>query len=249
MSEEPTRGYVDQDGAFNRILDNAKISSTRPFNGGGLASASEMRGRRRVSRVVRVGEWPRDVKRRRLGFLHSQVWFYDDLPCFPTELLPVSPKEDTLRGESLGHIYRHPTDGSRWMYDYERQDWLRLYLDRRTIETPLFSLRRHVFHTGDDDSAPHDHPWWFVTLPMSDYEETIMLPFRDRGRVGYSAYRITRRVRRWRLHFRRRNFAHIVHKPARPVVTYVLTGPVARVWGFWTRPDAFLPYTEWTKYD
>lgn len=40
-------------------------------------------------------------------------------------------------------------------------------------------LRLHIFHRGDEDPDPHDHPWDFWTFPLTPYVEEIALPARD----------------------------------------------------------------------
>ena len=34
-------------------------------------------------------------------------------------------------------------------------------------------LRLHIFHRGDDDQDPHDHPWGFWTFPLHSYVEEV----------------------------------------------------------------------------
>ena len=48
------------------------------------------------------------------------------------------------------------------------------YLERWIIWCG-FTLRLHKFHKGDDDRAFHDHPWWFITLPLRSYTELTPL--------------------------------------------------------------------------
>ncbi len=95
-----------------------------------------------------------------------------------------------------------------------------------------FTLRLHKFHKGDDDRAFHDHPWWFVTLPLADYRELT---------PGGGA----RRVQRWRPHFRRAKHRHIVQLiDGRPVLTLILTGPKSKEWGFWD-DGKFIHHQHW----
>lgn len=37
-------------------------------------------------------------------------------------------------------------------------------------------LRIHLFHRGDDDPEPHDHPWGFWTFPLRTYVEEVFDP-------------------------------------------------------------------------
>lgn len=47
-----------------------------------------------------------------------------------------------------------------------------LYLTRYSCAlAPRYFL--HVFHRGDSDPDPHDHPWAFDTLPLTSYVEEV----------------------------------------------------------------------------
>ncbi len=95
-----------------------------------------------------------------------------------------------------------------------------------------FTLRLHKFHKGDDDRAYHDHPWWFVTVPLSTYLE-------DTPQNGKHP------VRRLRPHFRPAKHQHIVHLVgSRPVWTFIFTGPKSKDWGFWDN-NRFIPHELW----
>ena len=99
-----------------------------------------------------------------------------------------------------------------------------------------FTLRLHKFHKGDDDRAFHDHPWWFITIPLRDYAEDTPI----HGR---------RVVRRFLPHFRPAKHQHIVQLiENRPVWTFILTGPKSKEWGFWDR-DKFIPHELWLSQD
>jgi len=71
-------------------------------------------------------------------------------------------------------------------------------------------LRLHIFHTGDLDRDPHDHPWGFWTMPLGGgYVEKVFE--RRRGRPGdddwFSRYEI---VRPWRWTYRAPEHTHQV---------------------------------------
>ena len=86
------------------------------------------------------------------------------------------------------------------------------YLERWIIWCG-FTLRLHKFHKGDDDRAFHDHPWWFITLPLRSYTELTPLG--------------QRRVTAWRpISFV--SHQHIVQlEKQQPVWTFIITGPRA----------------------
>lgn len=97
-----------------------------------------------------------------------------------------------------------------------------------------YTLRLHCFHKGDDDRAFHDHPWWFVTLPIRSYGEETP----EHG---------LRTVRSFRPHFRRSKHRHIVRLlQAGPVWTLIITGRKCQEWGFWQQ-GRFTHHTLWPK--
>lgn len=197
----------------------------------------ELRQEKRVSKVFTLHDWPRGTRWRKWGILHDQIWFYDTPPDEPWAY-----GFNNVPGEP-----RLMPDGHWWRLDGGA--WLRLYMDRKMLWLGRLKFRIHRFYSGDDDSAPHDHPWAFVTFPLSDYYETVSLRYKD-GKRGFTEYRTVRCVSRWRFHYRPALYRHFVLEPERPFTTLVVTwsrGP-DRVWGFWPQPDRFVPYDEWTKY-
>ena len=94
------------------------------------------------------------------------------------------------------------------------------------------SLRLHKFHKGDDDRASHDHPWWFLSLPLRSYLElTPGCP--------------SKKIKAYRLHFRGSGHRHIVKLlSADPVWTVILTGRKKREWGFWNG-EKFTQAEDW----
>lgn len=122
------------------------------------------------------------------------------------------------------------------------------YLERWFMYFLGFTIRLHKFYRGDDDRAPHDHPWAFITFPLTGYFEQV---FHD---PEYDiAVPFIRYVQSWRFHYRPSNYAHIVlgchFTPAYgdrprsfqtvwPFYTIVLTSRKQRSWGFWPEIDA-----------
>ena len=97
-----------------------------------------------------------------------------------------------------------------------------------------YTVRIHRFHKGDDDRAFHDHPWWFITIPIKSYEEV-----RPDGAVV--------KVRRFWPHFRRAKHRHIVRllNPG-SVWTLIITGRKCQEWGFWQGED-FTHHAQWLE--
>lgn len=143
--------------------------------------------------------------------------------------------------------------GWRWGFEYSRVGLGDTpYLDRYIMYAFGCTLRLHKFWRGDDDRAPHDHPWTFWTFPFRSYVETVeLLPDPTERSHGIVA-RFTNVVRAFRLHKRQATYRHIVKGradgSAKPFWTIVVTGPVVNRWGFWTTPYDFVPWREWPAY-
>ena len=111
------------------------------------------------------------------------------------------------------------------------------YLERWILWLGIGTVRLHRFLAGDDDSrGPHDHPWWFVTIPFRGYTELV--PDAD-------GVMTQRSLRAWRPHFRRSSHQHLVEPGRGPgsfdaFYSIVITGPRRRRWGFW-RGSEFTP--------
>lgn len=116
------------------------------------------------------------------------------------------------------------------------------YLERWIVYLGPICLRLHKFYRGDDDRAPHDHPFWFITIPLQSYVE-----------VAYASVGIWRRVGAWRPHYRPALFRHIVVGRAdgkqQPFWTFVIAGFAGRMWGFWPSEKTFVPFTQWEKWN
>jgi hypothetical protein len=116
------------------------------------------------------------------------------------------------------------------------------------------TLRLHRFLRGDDDRAPHDHPWWFITFPFTSYVEKYWWPKMrwnpaiEKFEVAHWLY-AERVVKAWRFHFRPAKFRHFVIGRAdgknKPFWTFVITGFATNAWGFWPTPTTFVPWKEW----
>lgn len=214
----------------------------------------------RASRVFVVRDWPRGTRDRGWGFLHDQIWFYDSLPdgVAHQDLVLVGEDRHGVRIERTRPLTEMTTDdgiyclpddeGAVYRYEYAFDGvsgtvkWLRLYLDRVMLWTPWRRARLHTFFCGDDDIV-HDHPWDFVTIPFTAYEEEVS------GEDTRGAFVEQRRVGAFRPHWRPATYRHRVLHPERPFRTVVITGPQKRDWGFWPEPDVFVPRRLWTKYD
>lgn len=119
----------------------------------------------------------------------------------------------------------------------------------------------HIFHRGDEDPDPHDHPWNFKTLPLTSYWETVM---DEDGQFHLNL------VRAWRWSSRPKDYVHrivcaargtrvlreagreateLITTERRKIVTLVWYGPKLREWGFWVREPQNAYKTERTMRD
>jgi hypothetical protein len=121
------------------------------------------------------------------------------------------------------------------------------YMTRYIVYAFGGTLRLHKFFRGDDDRAPHTHPWNFWTFPLSRYDEQ---------RYNHGNYVGTFTVKAWRWHRRSCLHEHIVTSRSdcdgscegsncsnmRPFWTIVVTGPRINEWGFY---DTAGKFTHW----
>lgn len=127
------------------------------------------------------------------------------------------------------------------------------YVDRWILYLGWINLRLHRFWRGDDEQAPHDHPWgWWVTFPFTGYCETVEKDVRLWCATGWKHVGTTRNsnyVKPWRFHYRRGTYRHIVLRsdkpPGQPWWTFVIAGTRTRLWGFYPKDGSFVPWTEW----
>jgi len=138
------------------------------------------------------------------------------------------------------------------------------YMDRYIAYIGGLTLRLHKFFRGDDNRAPHDHPWWFITFPFKSYTEKYWEHYRMKRYRGHSVEDLhddpygpwedvwtahTREVKSWRFHFRPANFRHIVIGRAdgktTPFWTFVISGKLRKRWGFYPTPTTFIHWKEW----
>lgn len=143
--------------------------------------------------------------------------------------------------------------GRRFGFEYSRVGLGETpYLDRYIVYLGGLCVRLHKFWRGDDDRAPHDHPWNFWTFPLRPYYELVPAASLDEpGTYDMShdpPLRISY-VKAWRLHYRPAKYRHIVMCRAdgseKPFWTFVVTGRAFNKWGFWPEPNRFVPWREW----
>lgn len=128
------------------------------------------------------------------------------------------------------------------------------YLGRWFVYFGVGTLRLHKFYRGDNDRAPHNHPWGFITFPLSSYIEQRYEKGEYLGRFLIKAFRF---------HYRPATFEHIVMCRAsdvygsggdrcfapRPFYTIVLGANKSNEWGFFPEPGQFVHHKEFLNVD
>ncbi|HAL41993.1 MAG TPA: hypothetical protein DCP57_06075, partial [Gammaproteobacteria bacterium] len=130
-----------------------------------------------------------------LILLPVNVLFSPGRPYTDLGFILRTPKQDYLPMIYSESILRIGSWQFGWTHDLV-YDCGQPYLERWIIWCGI-TLRLHRFHKGDDDRAFHDHPWWFITFPLSSYMEHT---------PGQEPVVISS----WRPHFRGASHRHIV---------------------------------------
>lgn len=75
-------------------------------------------------------------------------------------------------------------------------------------------LRLHIFHRGDRDQDCHDHPWDFITFPLTSYVEEVLKEHKveanPNGKSAPTFFRTVQITKRFRFHYRPAEHAHRV---------------------------------------
>ena len=198
------------------------------------------------------------------GLLLGAHW-EDDADCRGVTALVVGARGLKEHGFQIYRPFFLKLFGTKWGFEFSRVGvGPTPYLDRYILYVGVGTLRLHKFWRGDDDRAPHDHPWWFITFPFTTYLEKV--PVDQRAPGGFFSYipaYSRRMVKAWRFHFRPAKYQHIVEGAAdqaperfyyttgKPFWTLVITGGKSNEWGFWPleygRPR-FVGYKNWSRY-
>lgn len=132
------------------------------------------------------------------------------------------------------------------------------YMNRYIAYFGPFCLRLHKFFSGDDDRAPHTHPWPFLTFPFHSYVEALY----EEG--VFKRFNV---VKKFRFHFRPAHHEHIVKGPMwtagfrdlyyegaplystepgfEPFWTFVITSAKTNDWGFYPTPGKFVYWRDY----
>ena len=109
------------------------------------------------------------------------------------------------------------------------------YLERWLLWLGV-TFRLHKFYRGDQNRAPHDHPWPFITFPLHAYREDYWDGQKMSNRV----------VKPFRFHYRPAKHRHIVRKITEgPTWTIVVNLWKTNEWGFYPDPNTFVHWRDW----
>lgn len=169
---------------------------------------------------------------------------------------------------------RTPGPGGSWYWGVERSVVLiggDPYLTRWILYLGPIGFRLHKFDRGDDDAAPHDHPFWFITIPLThSYLEWVYAEHHGQsyfcdpvGRCNAEDLKwdpILRIVKRFRPSFRSSGYKHIVESALehdriawsftnKPFWTFCIFGFTNPDWGFWPGPNTFVHFTEFKSHN
>lgn len=93
----------------------------------------------------------------------------------------------------------------------------------------------------DDDDVLHDHPWWSLSLALTDGLCEFYQP--KPHKVHPDVCKMVRFIYQGSVIFRSSRFAHQLVL-AKPAWTIFITGPVLRDWGFWC-PKGFRHFKDY----
>lgn len=105
------------------------------------------------------------------------------------------------------------------------------YLHRWALNLGIGSIRLHHWIRSDDKRAPHDHPWWFVTLVLKGSYKDISHKIAHVG--GWKEQNIVDELKAGSIRYRPSWHIHSVDVAPGGCWTLMITGEKVRRWGFW----------------
>lgn len=94
------------------------------------------------------------------------------------------------------------------------------YVRRWLLDCYFFSVRIHHWISSDDLRYPHDHPWWYLTIVLwGSYEDISPEGNRTLRAPAIAYFPATHK--------------HSVKVGPKGAITFLLTGPERRTWGYW----------------
>lgn len=108
------------------------------------------------------------------------------------------------------------------------------YLRRWVLDLGIGSIRLHHWLCSDDDRAPHDHPYWMVTVLLKGgYDDVVSEVGKDLFGERYVAGWVAKRRRAPSIRLWRATHTHYVRVHEGGAWSLCVTGRQSRVWGFW----------------
>lgn len=118
------------------------------------------------------------------------------------------------------------------------------YLTRwEFLSCNYFAIYLHKFHRSDDNSSLHDHPWDFITIPLSvGYNDCTYRGSSDNnGKPTFNRELMRPFIPR----FRKATHIHFVELiDNKPCWTLIIRFKYVRWWGFWKKGK----FTRFDKY-
>lgn len=110
----------------------------------------------------------------------------------------------------------------------------------------IFNIYLHHMLHDDDDRAPHDHPWWSLSLCLDGriHEYEYLHRKRPNGDQAFKLNKIVAGDFKWR----GTKFAHRLTLPDGEAWTLFITGPNVRTWGFHC-PKGWIPWKQFVDSD
>ena len=118
------------------------------------------------------------------------------------------------------------------------------YLRRWVFDLGIFSIRLHHWLCSDDSRAPHDHPYWLITLLLRGGYDDIRYRPEERSDYSYPRSRRAPSIAFWPA-----EHTHYVRVHEDGCWSLCLTGRQSRTWGFWTmRYDGVRRFVRSSRY-
>lgn len=96
------------------------------------------------------------------------------------------------------------------------------YFRRTVLKIGPMSFRVHEWYADDDSRHHHDHPHWFVTAVLKGAYTDVTEHGEEHMSVGS-------------VRFRPAEHRHAVTNVVPGTITFLVTGPSVRRWGFWVK--------------
>lgn len=117
-----------------------------------------------------------------------------------------------------------------------------------------FNIYMHHMLHDDDDRAPHDHPWWSLSLCLRGVIKEHQMFYREvpipESELDVRVFQhfTVNWIKKGQWKFRDKNYVHRLELPFGDAWTLFITGPNVRTWGFHC-PKGFVPWRKFVAAD